>query len=120
MRKYGLLTLSTSLKNHNVLDSEFFFGSYEQLNDFKSGFFWISDEYLADKNFIRSTSQPEIMANYLWIITLDKNPILECLADQARQDPDWPDKNCSGSSVLDTIIEALESHGLLNIILKKS
>ena len=83
-------------------------------------FFWISDEYLADKNFIRSTSQPEIMANYLWRINSEKNPILECLADQARQDPDWPDKNCSGSSVLDTIIEALESHGLLNIILKKS
>ena len=60
------------------------------------------------------------MANYLWRINSEKNPILECLADQARQDPDWPDKNCSGSSVLDTIIEALESHGLLNIILKKS
>ena len=58
------------------------------------------------------------MANYLWI--WEKNPILECLADQARQDPDWPDKNCSGSSVLDTIIEALESHGLLNMIFKKS
>ena len=79
-------------------------------------FFWISDEYLADKNFIRSTSQPEIMANYLWRINSEKNPILECLADQARQDPDWPDKNCSGSSVLDTIIEALESHGMLSII----
>ena len=56
------------------------------------------------------------MANYLWIIDLEKDPILECLADQARQDPDWPDKNCSGSSLLKIIIEALECHGMLSII----
>ena len=56
------------------------------------------------------------MTNYLWIITWEKNPILECLADQARQDPDWPDNNCSGSSLLDTIIKAIESHGMLSII----
>ena len=99
------------------LNSKFFFESYEQLNDFKSFFLlWISDEYLADKNFIRSTSQPEVMANYLWVISLEKNPILECLADQAKQDPDWLDKNCSGSSLLDTIIEALECHGMLSKI----
>ena len=54
------------------------------------------------------------MANYLWIIDLEINPILECLADQARHDMDWPDKNCSGSSLLKIIIEALECHGMLS------
>ena len=77
---------------------------------------FISEKYLDEKKFLRSTSQPEILANYLWIIDLETNPILECLADQARQDPDWPDKNCSGSSLLKIIIEALESHGILSIV----
>ena len=52
----------------------------------------------------------------VWIIDLERNPILECLADQARQDLDWPDKNCSGSSLLEIIIEALECHGILSMV----
>ena len=59
---------------------------------------------------------PKIPVSHTYYYRIQKNPILECLADQARQDPDWPDKNCTGSSVLDTIIDALESHGMLSII----
>ena len=50
------------------------------------------------------------------LIIWEINPILECLADQARHDMDWPDKNCSGSSLLKIIIEALECHGMLSMV----
>ena len=89
---------------------EFDSGNLKKVNCFYMyiGIYNFSGEIAAKKNFSVTKSQPDPFGYSV----MNKNPILETLADQANLDEDWPEDDLTGLKLRDDIIDAVSDNKL--------
>ena len=69
--------------------------------------FFISDEKLMSFRLKRSNTLPDVMSSGIG------NPIMNCLADQTKYDPEWKYCNFTAETLLETILTNLENGHLV-------